>query len=406
MQQVAEAPAPDAVIIDGGAAKEVSEQPAKTTEDAVRGALSQVRNKTEEAAAKLKGDDLPNKAASKPGDDGQVELSPQQKGAETRRKNREAAAKAEAEAAEKAQAAETKAKVKEAEARADAAEAKAAKAEAATTDTKTETPAEPSPGKEAPPQFSKEAKAEWESTPDSVKDQVWRLDAEAAKGVEKYRERADKYAAVEPYEQLAKAFNADLPTVLNDYKNMSELLRSDPVKGFEYLADRHGFSLTDLAEHVLGRQTNEGYKALENENVALRGEVHRLQGIEQQVNTERQNEMASHVDQARLDNPDFDELEPDIIYLLKTHEGLQKLPPQERLNAAILRARNMVGAPAPARTDLPASAETEAGTVARAETEAKPPVKGSATGSSAVSSGIPASAEDAVRGAFRKMRAR
>ncbi|MEM9053879.1 MAG: hypothetical protein AAGB16_01020 [Pseudomonadota bacterium] len=397
--QLDTAPAPDVVepVSAEGVEEAGTKTPAPSTEDAVKGALSRVRNKTQEAADKLKAAPEADKPETQ-------ELSPQQKGAETRRKNKEAREKAEAEAAQKAKDAEAKAKVKEAEARADAAEAKAAKTQDAAAEPKTDAPVETKPNKEAPPQFSKEAKAEWDATPDSVKDQVWRLDGEATKGIEKYREKAAKYEAVEPFERLAAQFQADLPTVLRDYANMSEMLRRNPAEGINYLAQRHGITLTDWAEQILGVQSNEAYKGLETENMQLRQENDRLRKIEtaQVEQANRQNQAIT--DRIRLDTPDFDQLEPDIVFVLQNHKGLGDSP-EERLRNAIRRARNLAGLEAP-KQELPASVEPEAGAVASVEPEAKTNVRGSATADVADASNIPATAEEAVRKAFGRLKGR
>ncbi len=319
----------DAAVVESGTVTESAPAPAPapSVQDAMQKALETVQeNKTQKAADKLSGaeTDAPNKAKTTPQstETGEVDEAAAKrseaakKGAETKRKNAEAAK--EAEAAESAKASEER--VKDAEARAAKAEKAAEKAaKAAETDATSEAEAEASAesdtqdsaqtGFKPPAEWSADAKADWEATPETVRGQVERTISEMQQGLEKHKGNSEKWESVAQFEPLAKQFNADLPTVLSDYNEMSKMMRTNPIQGIQYLAERHGIGLTQLAEQVLGAQSSEAYKAMESNLIktqnALKAAQSKLQGYHQAELREN----ANYLDQVRLKNPDFAELE-------------------------------------------------------------------------------------------------
>ncbi len=94
------------------------------------------------------------------------------------------------------------------------------------------------------------------------------------------------------------------------------------------------------------------------------------------------------------------------MFMLKNHTGLGNTP-RERLDNALIRARNMAGKPAPTKEISTASTETEAESKAKsAETaEAAKTEPGKQTGAKR-SAAPPKDAEDAVKKAFAKIKGR
>jgi len=399
------------VTIEPGAVSDAGvTESAPSAEDAVRNAMEKVANKTQQAADKLAGGetDAPNRSKGPTNDAGEADAEAAKrsesakKGAETKRKNAEAAK--EAEAAESAKASDDR--VKEAEARAAKAEKAAEKAAAKSEETMQATETAETPAKrEAPQEWSKEAKADWEKTPDTVRDQVDRMQGEFQKGLEKYKTGAEKWDSVARFEPLAQQFQADLPTVLDDYSKMSEMMRRNPIQGINYLAQRHGISMTELAEQVLGQQSNESYKALETNLTKALNHIKTLEAKVGQVQQQELNKNRSYIDEVRLKNPDFDRLEPDVMFMLKNHKGLGDTP-NERLDNALIRARNMAGLPQPSKNSS-VSAETVTEEKAKsAETAEATTSAGSQSGTVPKSQGPAGSAEEAVKRAFSKIKGR
>jgi hypothetical protein len=383
--------------------------------DAVANALEAVKTKTERANDKLKGEtDAPNtsKGPSTPeageADEAAAKRSEAaKKGAETKRKNAEAAK--EAEAAEAAKASEDR--VKEAEARAAKAEKAAEKAAAKAESQQPDAPVQASEGESTytpPKEWSQEAKDDWANTPQSVQDQVSRMQGEFENGYAKHKESADKWSRVEPYEQLAAQFKADLPTVLEDYKNMSEMMRKNPIEGINYLAGRHGLSLTQLAEQVLERQGSESFKALEANYQKLHNYAKQLEARVKQIDDKQLTDNRNYIDTVRIKHRDnWDAIEADVQFMLQNHQGLGNTP-NERLDNAVRKAYALNGLTFPGSEEVSkASAETVAEEKAEsAETTKATTSAGSQSGTVPKTEGPAGSADEAVKRAFSKIRRR
>lgn len=395
----------------------VTESAPPSAAEAVKIAMDKQRSKTDQAADTLKGaeTDAPNtsKGPSTP-EAGEVDEAAAKrseaakKGAETRRKNAEAAK--EAEAAEAAKASEDR--VKEAEARAEkaekAAEKAAAKAESQQPDASQTSSVQVETEHSAPKEWSQQAKDEWANTPQSVQDQVSRMQSEFEKGFEKYKDGADKWSRVEPYEQLAAQFKADLPTVLEDYKNMSEMMRRNPIEGINYLAGRHGLSLTQLAEQVLGRQGNETFKQLETNYQKLHNYAKQLEARVKQIDDKQLSANRNYIDEVRVKHRDnWETIEADVQFMLSNHQGLGNTP-NERLDNAVRKAYALNGLTFPSpETVSKASAETVAREEAKsAETATATPSAGSQSGTTPKTEGPASSALEAVKRARAKQRGR
>lgn len=383
--------------------------------DAVKIAMDRQRSKTEQAADKMKGaeTDAPNtsKGPSTPEagetDEAAAKRSEAaKKAAETRRKNAEAAK--EAEAAEAAKASDER--VKEAEARAEKAE-KAAEKAAAKSAEPTQAEAEPQTTQsqhEAPKEWSQQAKDDWANTPETVREQVSRMQGEFEKGFEKYKDGADKWSRVEPYERLAAEFKADLPTVLEDYRRMSEMMRRNPIEGMNYLAGRHGMSLNELAEQVLQRQGSAQFKKLEADYQALHNYAQKLQARVNEIDKKQIDTNLSYLDQTRVKHREnWEAIEGDVQFMLQTHQGLGNTP-NERLDNAVRKAYALNGLQFPgSETVSKASAETVAKEKAEsAETTKATPSAGSQSGTTPKTEGPASSAMEAVKRAAERQRGR
>ncbi|MEL6758102.1 MAG: hypothetical protein AAFP81_16850 [Pseudomonadota bacterium] len=117
---------------------------------------------------------------------------------------------------------------------------------------KQDAPAEPNENADAPSEqseatkavisrFSKQAQADWEQAPESVRNETTRAITELQQGFEKHRERANKFAEIEPYEAVGQRYNMTIKQVLDDYAGMSQLMAQNPLQVFQRLAERHGF---------------------------------------------------------------------------------------------------------------------------------------------------------------------
>lgn len=97
---------------------------------------------------------------------------------------------------------------------------------------------------DAPTRFNPVARADWAKAPASVRREVQRMERELTQGIEQHRQRV---ADIEPYEQMAKEAGRKLPDVIASYVGMERMLRTDPVTGFQALAEQLGYKPADVA---------------------------------------------------------------------------------------------------------------------------------------------------------------
>jgi len=261
---------------------------------------------------------------------------------------------------------------------------------------KPEGPAKPINPDEAPSGLSAEAKAAWAATPPQVKADVHRRFAEMEQGIVKYRQDATRWQAeIAPYDNLARQYGMDVKGVLADYEGMSRMMATDPVTVFDTLAKRHGFTLQEVAAHVLQQdldeyatQTTQEIKRLQQENADLKRQTQEYTG-------RQTNEIQSYIAEFAVRNPRYDELENTIAGVLKS--GLvTATDPRTRLQEAYQIAdRLKPGAAQPAPQNPGLVAQTRKGQFS---------VTGApGSGSDPASRKPPSSARAAVDGAFDRL---
>lgn len=181
-----------------------------------------------------------------------------------------------------------------------------------------QTPKQANPD-EPPARLSAEAKAAWATLPPAVKADVHRTIREMEGGIEKYRTEASRWQTdIAPFETLAQQYGMDIKGVLADYEGMARMMATDPVRVFDTLATRHGFTLQDVAAKVLGqdlddyaRQTAQKITRLQQENMELKRQT--------QTYTQRQQqEVQSFIADFAVKNPRYSELEPQIAGILRS----------------------------------------------------------------------------------------
>lgn len=238
-----------------------------------------------------------------------------------------------------------------------------------------ESKADTSASSSAPKRFSREAQDAWESTPEPVRKEVERALSETEAGISKYREAGERMERLRPYEDYARQFGGSIEGALDDYVRMSQMIRQNPEQVMRVLAERHGFSFEDIASRALDRPMGEfaeqATQTIQHLQSQLNEATRRLQEYEGERRTTVDRQIADFRDQ----HPRFDELAPDIQWILETHRGLPE-EPSARLKEAYRRAERLIPAdpettlrptqavpatPAPtAQTDLAALSTTGA----------------------------------------------
>lgn len=266
----------------------------------------------------------------------------------------------------------------------------AAKAPADTAD-----PEKPKAATPAPQRYSPQAKADWDKTPETVRSEITRREAEVEEGFRKNREIIKP---LEPYIKMAEEHKTNIPDALERYISLERTLQADPMRGLQTVAEYAGINLRQAAEHIL-RQSPEQHQAATQTNQA-RNEAETLRRQLERVEQEKQ-ELAQHakmtealsaVQEFAASKPRFQELEDAIA--IEVQHGYS-------LPEAYERAERLNPVPAQDYQADQTGDRKDAQTVAARKSS----VTGApSAGSSPVRSTPPKSNEDALRRAFGKHR--
>lgn len=204
---------------------------------------------------------------------------------------------------------------------------------------------------DAPARFSTEAKAEWERTSPAVRSEVVRLEEEAAKGIEKYRESAKHFDEIRDFHEEVSRNGNSLKGVLTDVAAMERAILSNPVQGLDMVCRRLGLNLADVAEHVTGAKSGEGVRQAHETMRALHEENQKLVAIVKSMHAEQQkrehDSASSEIEAFKADRPRFDELRGTMAGLI--NQGLA-----QDLDEAYSMAERLKPGKASAASSLPA----------------------------------------------------
>jgi hypothetical protein len=193
---------------------------------------------------------------------------------------------------------------------------------------------EGTPYREPPPRLHERAKAEWATTPESVRGEVHRMHTEFARAYQRYRPEVEAFQAVKPYHEMAQQQGTTLARALNNYVSMESKLRADPVAGLDTIVnnlnlrtpDGQRIGLRDIAWHVLN-QSPEQHQLLQAQNNQSAqsqqiGQLHQAvstlaSGIQQMQYQARFSQTRSALDRYADAHPRFDELGPLIEQEIK-----------------------------------------------------------------------------------------
>lgn len=244
---------------------------------------------------------------------------------------------------------------------------------------------ENAPYREAPPRMSEAAKADWASTPESVRGDIHRVQQEFGKAYSQLKPMADAYQPVARFDQMARQHGTTLEKALTNYVGMEQKLRSDVIGGLDVIINNLGLKaqdgspigLRDIAYHVLSQspeqlaQLQQGnvqkaagqqIGALHQEIAGLKNALHQMHSAQQFTYTQAQ------VNQFADSHPRFDELIPLIERELQLGFDLEtayrraellnpaSTAPQTRATAAQTRApadKSISGSPGAAVTAAP-----------------------------------------------------
>lgn len=233
--------------------------------------------------------------------------------------------------------------------------------------TKQAEPAKPSfTASDAPARFTETAKAKWASADPEIRGEVARMERELTEGYKKHREAAERDSTLNEYHDMAKQAGKDLRSVVGEYVNMEQMLRSDPAKGLETIMQRVGISPRQYAEHILGQSPDQAASQQDATIRELRQELSALKeqvgGVTQTFQRQQETAIKTDVEKFAADHPRFDELAEDIAFFLKTRtkDLSEAYTLAERLNPATGQQATTTAASSAPVIDL-ASAQPDKG---------------------------------------------
>lgn len=228
---------------------------------------------------------------------------------------------------------------------------------------------------EPPKHLSAQAKADWLKTPESVRTEFNRRETEMAAGIEKYKADATAFDAIREFDTLAKESGTTIKEAMANYVGIERQLRADPIEGLAQICHNLGFSLVDIAQHVVNSIQEDGAAAdpaapadprdgvireLRQEISRLGGEVGNVSKTIQDQQRERvEADIGSKVQSFASDKekaPRWAELEPEILKIIKgdgAYRLSDKLAPLESLSEAYKLADRLN--PAPPAPVIPAA---------------------------------------------------
>jgi hypothetical protein len=250
---------------------------------------------------------------------------------------------------------------------------------------------------EAPTRFSADAKAAWATAPDAVKAETTRAIRELEGGIEQYRQ------SYEPYRDFDKQLKANGQTfqeVFAHYTGIEKLLETDLLKGLDQISRNSGYSLRQIAEHVMGQPADENSKQADNYVNELKAEIADLKkqvgGVTTTIRSQQEKALLDQVEAFWTDpaHPRAEELAEDIVFFFKsgkTSDLKEAYQLAERLNPA------PVMAPPPA---APAATQTAAPQTRKGQLS----LSGApAPGSDPVTRKPPSSAREAIERSFASL---
>jgi hypothetical protein len=213
-------------------------------------------------------------------------------------------------------------------------------------------PAVPEPQMPIPSWLRDDAKGEWAKASPTVRGEAMRRVSELENGLQ---EAKRQFEPLRGYMEQAQAAGTDLPTALNQYTGIEQLLRQNPVKGFETVARNLNIDLRKFAQWYAAQpektpaevQMEQQREMLERQHATLQKQQTDM--VEQMITAFRSSPEASR----------FDELSELIAYLLNTGKA-GDLPSAYNM-AAEMRPPQAIPVP---QTDIKARPASQTGTPA------------------------------------------
>lgn len=175
---------------------------------------------------------------------------------------------------------------------------------------------------DAPARFTETARAKWAQADPEIRGETLRMQKELTEGYQKYKAAAERDSTLNDLHEMAKASGKELGGVVREYVNMENQLRENPIAGLDTICQRLGFSLKDVAAHVLNQTPDQNasqqdaiIRELKQEIAGLKEQVG---GVTKTFQQQREQSTLAEINKFAADNPRFEELADDIAFFMKS----------------------------------------------------------------------------------------
>lgn len=177
---------------------------------------------------------------------------------------------------------------------------------------------------DAPSRFTETAKAKWHAADPEIRGETLRMQRELTQGYEKHKASAEAFETYRELDDIAKQSGKKGAEVFREYYNMENELRKNPIGGLNLICERLGFSLRDVAAHVMGQtpdqnasQQDATIRELRQQNSSLEARLNKLEGG---FNEQREQSTLTEIQQFASDpaHARFEELADDIAFFMKS----------------------------------------------------------------------------------------
>jgi hypothetical protein len=257
---------------------------------------------------------------------------------------------------------------------------------------------------EAPNRFSPDAKAAWKEAPEPVRAEITRAVTELEKGLDQYRQAFEPY---KDFDQQLRQTGQDFRQVVQHYTGIENMLRQDPMRGLDTICQNMGTSLREVAERVLGQQPDQNAAQSEHTIRELRNEIASLKqgfdGLNKDITSRTQKTVESAVLEfaGQPEYARFEELAPDIKFILdgKLRDKVEQAQMTGKFDAVLQEAYQLAErlnpGPQPAPAPAPPPVQPHTQDKGQLSTSGAP-----SSGSNPGNRPVPANARDALKNAF------
>lgn len=114
------------------------------------------------------------------------------------------------------------------------------------------------PHHEPPARFLEHGKRDWATTPETVQEEVHRMQRELEDGHKKYKDSADRYEKVREYDELARKNGREgVHESLKQVREIEDAFTRNPIEGLKKVTDHFGINLQAVAAHIMGENPDQ-----------------------------------------------------------------------------------------------------------------------------------------------------